>query len=223
MMKWILRLCVLAVAALALRAPVETAPAKSTINPGKGTLIVGTYPNKFWVIDEATQRITGSIPYSSGLPRRTTLTRDRARFYTVDATMEKVEIIDIKARKTLDTFTMSTPTRHVRIRSLEADPRHRFVIMVVRTAEKLTDRFNIEPSAILQYDLKEHKVVRTIPWPNGEERESANIQFSPDGTLMYMFSEQDVLIFETDIQAGRQVGVVAAHRERLRPPRLRIH
>lgn len=198
MMRWTLRLAVLAVAVWAFRAPVETAPAKPTINPGKGTLIVGTYPDKFWVIDEATQKITGFIPFSSGLPRRTTLSRDRTRFYTVDATMEKVEIIDIKARKAVDTFTMSTPARHVRIRSLDVDPLHRFVVMVVRTAEKLVDRYSIEPSAILQYDLKAHKVVRTIPWPNGEERESANIQFSPDGKLMYMFSEQDVLIFETD-------------------------
>jgi len=198
MMQWSLRLGVLALAAFAFRAPVETAPAKPMINAGKGTLIVGTYPNKFWVIDEATQKITGSIPYTSGLPRRTTMSRDRGRFYTVDATMETVEVIDIKARKTLDTFTLSTPTRHVRIRSLEVDPRHRFVIMVVRTAETTTDRFRIEPSAILQYDLKAHAIVRTIPWPSGEERESANIQFSPDGKLMYMFSEQDVLIFETD-------------------------
>ncbi len=36
-----------------------------------------------------------------------------------------------------------------------------------------------------------------IPWPKGEERENANIQFSPDGSLMYLFSDQDVLIYET--------------------------
>ncbi|MGE3508544.1 MAG: YncE family protein [Vicinamibacterales bacterium] len=198
MTKWSVRLSLLALAALVLRAPVETAPARAAVSPGKGTLIVGTYPNTFWIIDEATQKITGTIPFTSGLPRRTTMPRDRTRFYTVDATMEKVEVIDIRARKTIDAFTLSTPTRHVRIRSLEADPLHRFVIMVTRTAEKAVDRFVISPSAILQYDLKEKKVVRTIPWPRNEERESANIQFSPDGKLMYLFSEQDVLIFETD-------------------------
>jgi hypothetical protein len=201
MKTWIVRFGALALAAFTVWAPAQrglaAAPAKPSVNPGKGTLIVGTYPDKFWIIDEATQKVTGHIKYTSGLPRRTTLTRDRSRFYTVDATMERVEIIDLKSRRTVDTFTLSTPTRHTRIRSLEPDPRHRFVVMVVRTAEKLTDRFNIEPSAILQYDLAEKKIIRTIPWPNGEERESANIQFSPDGRLMYLFNEQDVLIYDT--------------------------
>jgi hypothetical protein len=36
-----------------------------------------------------------------------------------------------------------------------------------------------------------------MPWPNDEERENANIQFSPDGKLMYLFSEQDILIYQT--------------------------
>src|ERR1043166_1400044 len=49
---------------------------------------------------------------------------------------------------------------------------------------------------LLQYDLKEHKVLRTIPWPKNEEREFANIRMSPDGKLLYFFSE-DVLIYDT--------------------------
>lgn len=202
---WGVRLSAVALALVALRTPVQTAapveaaaPAKApAISPGKGTLIVGTYPDSFWIIDEATQKVTGSIKYTSGLPRRTALSRDKSRFYTVDATMEKVEVIDIKGRKTIDKFTLSAPNKHVRIKSLEPDPLHRFVMMVTRTAEKQVDRFNVGPAEIVQYDLKEHKITATIPWPNGEERENANIQFSPDGKLMYMFSEQDVLIFDT--------------------------
>lgn len=196
LVRWSLRLGVLAAGVAALIVPVSTAT-NTKVSPGKGTLYVGSYPNQFWIIDEATQKITGTIPYSSGIPRRTSLTRDRARFYTVDATQEKVEVIDIKSRKAVDSFGLSTPTKHVRIKSLEPDPLHRFVIMVTRTAEKQVDRFAISPSSIVQFDLTEHKIVRTIPWPKGEEREAANIQFSPDGKLMYLFSEQDVLIYET--------------------------
>jgi hypothetical protein len=72
------------------------------------------------------------------------------------------------------------------------------VMLVTRAATKLSDRFEIGPSELVQFDLATKKVVRTIPWPNGEEREGANIQFSPDGKLMYLFSEQDILIYETD-------------------------
>ena len=95
--------------------------------------------------------------------------------------------------------------------------------MLTASATKLIDRFEIGTPTLVQYDLKTHKIVRTIPWPNGEERENANIQFSPDGKLMYLFSDQDVLIYETDeVHAGRQVGAVEADRGGLRPARVRL-
>jgi hypothetical protein len=71
------------------------------------------------------------------------------------------------------------------------------VVMLVKSATKLADRFEIGPSTLLQYDLATHSVTRTIPWPNGEERENVNVQFSPDGSLLYLFSDRDILIYET--------------------------
>ena len=88
---------------------------KPASRAGNGTLIIGAYPKQFWIIDEATEKIVGTIPFKSGIPRRTTLSRDRKRFYTVEAAMEKVEIIDIAARKTIDTFTLSEGNKKVRI------------------------------------------------------------------------------------------------------------
>ncbi len=180
-----------------LSVPVVTAQ-KAKVVAGNGTLIIGTFPNKFWIIDEATEKVVGTIPFKSGIPRRTTLSRDRKRFYTIEAGMEKVEILDIASRTTVDTFTLSEGTKKVRVRSIEPDPLHRFVIMLTASATKLIDRFEIGPPTLIQYDLKEHKVVRTIPWPNGEERQNVQIQFSPDGKLMYLFSDQDVLIYDTE-------------------------
>lgn len=191
---------VFALASLVLLAggrAVRTADAPK-VSPGKGTLIVGTFPDKFWVIDEATGKITGTIPYKSGIPRRTTISADRKRFYTVEAQMETVEVIDIATRKTLDTFTLSEGATKVRIRSVAVDPLNRFVLMLTRSATKKIDRFEIGPSALVQYDLTARKVVRTLAWPNNDERENANIQFSPDGKLMYLFSDQDILIYETE-------------------------
>jgi hypothetical protein len=169
----------------------------SAVSPGNGTLYIGAFPDHFTIIDEATGKITGKLPYKSGMPRRTVITRDHKRFYTIEAQMEKVEILDIASRSTIDTFTLSQGNRHVRIKSLEPDPQNRFVMMVVRPAVKQVDRWEIEPSAIVQYDLATKKVVNTVGWPNDEERENANIQFSPDGKLMYLFSERDILIFDT--------------------------
>ena len=183
-------------ALVALWVPVHTAEKPKGI-AGNGTLIIGTYPDKFWIIDEASEKIVGSIPFKSGIPRRTTLSRDRKRFYTIEAGMEKIEILDIASRSTVDTFTLSEGAKKVRIRSVEPDPLHRFLMMLTASATKLADRFDIGAPTIVQYDLKEHKIVRTVPWPNNEERQNVQIQFAPDGKLMYLFSDQDVLIYDT--------------------------
>src|SRR5262245_57867019 len=171
---------------------------KPKITAGNGTLIIGSYPNQFWSIDEATEKIVGTIPFKSGIPRRTSLSRSRKHFYTIEATMEKVEIVDIAGRKTLDTFSLSEGNKKVRIRSIEPDPLERFVMMVTASTTKLVDRFEIGAPTLVQYDLKEHKITRTVPWPNNDERQNANIQFSPDGKLMYLFTDQDVLIYDTN-------------------------
>src|SRR5438034_3459152 len=110
---------------------------KPRVSAGNGTLIIGSYPKQFWIIDEATEKIVGTIPFQSGIPRRTTLSRDRKRFYTIEAAMEKVEILDIAARKTIDTFTLSEGNKQVRIRSVEPDPAQRSVMMVTAAATKL--------------------------------------------------------------------------------------
>ena len=189
-------LVTLALAALVVSGFGRTAPDKK-ISAGNGTLIIGSYPKQFWIIDEATEKIVGTIPFQSGIPRRTTLSRDRKRFYTIEAQMETVEILDIASRKTIDRFTLSEGNKKVRIRSLEPDPLHRFVVMLTASATKLVDRFEIGTPTLVQYDLASHKVVRTIPWPNNEERQNASIMFSPDGKLMYLFTDQDILIYET--------------------------
>ena len=187
----------IALALVGLWVPVHTAEKPKGV-AGNGTLIVGAYPDKFWIIDEATEKAVGSIPFKSGIPRRTTLSRDRKRFYTIEAGMEKVEILDIASRSTVDTFTLSEGAKRVRIRSVEPDPLHRFLKMLTASATKLADRFEIGAPTLVQYDLKEHKIVRTVPWPNNEERQNVQIQFSPDAKLMYLFSDQDVLIYDTD-------------------------
>jgi len=184
-------------AAALLIACVTFLRAAPPVSAGNGTIIVGTFPKQYYVIDEATEKVVGTIPFTSGMPRRTSLSRDRTRFYAIEAGMEKVEVIDIASRSTVDTFSLSEGNKRVRIRSIEPDPLHRFVMMLTASAAKLTDRFEIGAPTITQYDLKEKKVVRTIPWPNNEERQNVQIQFSPDGKLMYLFSDQDVLIYDT--------------------------
>jgi len=182
-------------AALAATAAVMGAPA-AKLTGGNGTLFIGGWPNKIYVIDEATEKITGAIDVASGDPTRMVLSRDKKRFYVVNSLSQQVEIIDIASRKSIDHFTLSEGRKRVFIRSLIPDPLDRFVVLLTKTAEKKIDRFEISPSALIVYDLKEHKISRTIAWPNNEEREFVGIMMSPDGKLLYFFAD-DVLIYST--------------------------
>jgi len=49
------------------------------------------------------------------------------------------------------------------------DPLDRFLIMLLKVVEKKVDRYEVAPPKLVVYDLKEHKIARTVPWPNGEE------------------------------------------------------
>jgi hypothetical protein len=170
------------------------APVKLT--GGNGTLYIGGWPNKVYIVDEATEKITGAIDVVSGTPKGLTLSKDKKKFYLVNSLSEQVEILDIAARKSIDHFTLSEGRKKVRIRSLIPDPLERFVLLLTKSAEKKIDRFEIGPPTLMVYDLKEHKVTRTIPWPNNEEREFVSIMMSPDGKLLYFFAD-DVLIYDT--------------------------
>ena len=88
------------------------------ISGGNGTFYIGGYPNLIWILDEATEKVTGTIQLKTGIPRRLTLSRDRSRFYIIDANQEKVEVVDVASKTTLDTFTLTEGTNRIRINSL---------------------------------------------------------------------------------------------------------
>lgn len=189
-------LVVVALAGAELLAQSRPAPG-GRLTGGNGTLYIGGYPNLLWIIDEASEKVVGTVHTKGGIPRRLNLTRDRKLFYILDATQEVVEVVDIAARTTLDTFRLSEGNRRVRINVVEPDPANRYAILLTRTATKLADRVDIGPSTLLQYDLKDHRIIRTIDWPDGQERDQANLLFSPDGRFLY-FLGNEILIFETD-------------------------
>ena len=72
------------------------APAPVKLTGGNGTLYVGGWPNKIFVIDEATEKITGTIDVTSGDPTRMVLSKDRKRFYVVNSLSEQIEVIEIR-------------------------------------------------------------------------------------------------------------------------------
>jgi hypothetical protein len=172
------------------------APNATTVSGGDGKLYVGTYAKNILVIDERTFAVTDTIPVSIGIPIAMLLSDNRKHFYALDPSFERVEIIDIATKKSLDTFTLSSGNTKVRIRGLNVEPNEKFAVFLIKTYTRRTDRFEIGKPTLVRYDLTKHAVTDTIPWPKGEEREGAQMLFSPNGDLLYFFADE-VLIFET--------------------------
>jgi len=185
---------VLAGVSVMLGAPV-TAPLGAQ-SGGNGTIYYGNYGGTILVIDERTMRVTDTIPVEIGIPLIQGVSEDRTRFYVTDPGFEHIEIIDIAAKAQVDRFTLSEGNKRVRINGFNVDPQQRFAIMVIRTTTKEKDRFVIGTPALVKFDLAAKAVTDTIPWPGGRERDGARILFSPDGNLMYFFSDE-ILIFDT--------------------------
>lgn len=173
------------------------AVAASAPRLGDHNIYVGTYRQAIAIVDESTGQVAGEIPLTLGIPRSMVVTPDRERFYVLDTFYETIEIVDIASQRAVRKFTLSTPREKVRIWSYNVDPRERYVILLTKRYTQRSDRYEVGPPTLLRYDLSTGTVTDTIAWPNGEERDRAQILFSPNGDLMYFFAD-DILVYETE-------------------------
>jgi DNA-binding beta-propeller fold protein YncE len=168
---------------------------------GTGTIYVGSYAKRMVVIDEATERVTAEIPLATGIPWSARRSQDGTRFYIQNADQEHFEIVDLAARKSIDAFMLSEGNRRVRALAFAVDPQHRIMTLVTRTTTKLVDRFEIGAPTFIQYDLSNHRVIRTLPWSTDPEPAYFSLmRYSPDGKLLYVFSEQILVLDATSLQ-----------------------
>ena len=176
---------------------VHSSPLTAQASGAAGTFYIGTYSKKILVMDEATMRITDSIHMEQGIPFGLQLSYDRKHFYVGEPRSERIEIIDIASKRSIGSFTLSTPERQVRMQGMNVDPTERFAIMVIKTITKKPDRFEIGSPKMVKFDLATKKVTDTIPWPQGQERDFAQILFSPNGENLWFFTGEDILIYDT--------------------------
>lgn len=168
---------------------------------GTGNIILGTYSKRLLVLDEATEKVTTEIPLATGIPWSIQLSSDRARLYLQNADAEHFEVVDIATRRSIDSFTLSEGRRNVRVMAFAIDPAHRVMTMVARTTTKLIDRFEIGPPMFIQYDLKGHTVIQTVPWSSETEPEFFGLlRYSPDGKRIYAFSDEILVLDATTLK-----------------------
>ncbi len=169
---------------------------------GTGAIYVGSYAKRMVVIDEATEKVTAEIPLTTGIPWTVHRSPDATRLYIENADQEHFEVVDIATRKSIDSFTFSEGNRKVRALAFAVDPQHHVMTLMTRTTTKLVDRFEIGAPTFIQYDLRDHKVIRTLPWTTGGEPEyfSFLIRYSADGKLLYVFSDEILVLDATSLQ-----------------------
>jgi hypothetical protein len=172
------------------------------ITGGTGTIYLGSYSRRIVAIDEATEKLTAEIPLQTGLLWAMRLSRDATRIYVQSADQEHFEVIDVANRRTVDTFTLSEGNKHVRALAFDVDPQQRVMVLVTRATTKLADRFEIGAPMFIQYDLKEHKIIRTVPWSADPEPQYyyLNLRFSPDGKLLYVFAHEILICDSATLQ-----------------------
>ena len=167
------------------------------VSAGDGTLYLGGFPSRIFVIDEATTSVVDEIMVPHGSPRAMVVSEDGARFYFLDPTMQHLTTVDVASREVTDSFNFSAGNRTVRIRGFRAAPDGRTAILTLDTAVKLIDRFEIEPYRLVEVDLETHEILQDLPWPTGESTPRSNFLYSPDGEYVYHFG-RDVIILETE-------------------------
>ena len=162
------------------------------LTAGTGTIYLTSYGRRFVAIDEATEKIAADIPLKTGLAWTMRPSRDGTRFYVQSADQEHFEVVDVTARQTVDTFTLGSPDVHVRALAFDVDPQQHVMVLVTRTAKKLIDRFEIGTPMFIEYDLRTHTVVRSVPWTTDPEPRyyGLHLRFSPDGRLLYVFADK---------------------------------
>ena len=164
---------------------------------GNGVIYMAAYDQSILVIDESTLEVVDRIETTTGIPISLTLSQNHERLYLRNAEFEEIEIIDVAARKSIDSFTLSRGRSKVRIWGMTVDPQEEFVILNTMRYTKRIDRWEIDDPVLLKYDLAEKEVTDTIPWPDGEERQRVRLMFSPDGEYLYFFG-RDILVLETE-------------------------
>ena len=165
---------------------------------GDGVLYIGTYAKSISILDEATGESLGRIPLQSGIPGGLTLSEDRERFYVMDVSYENIEVVDIASRQSTAVHTLSQDREQIRIWGMGLDPLERYMVLLVKSTRKLSDRYEVSGPMLLRYDLQARAVTDTIPWPGGEEREGVRMLFSADGETLYFFADDAILALETD-------------------------
>ena len=191
--------CAAALAALA----VAPGPARAAL------LVMGTYPDKLLIVDEASGAVTEKIPLEAGLPTALRMSNDHKRVYVTTITTSGIAVLDAATRKITSSLSLNTPAVRYRFNGGVPDPVGRYFYTVLTRIDKLNDRYVVSKPQYAAIDLQAKKVVRTADVApeddiiNGGFR--TQYMVSPDGKLLYVFRDKVAVIDTTTLKVLERI------------------
>lgn len=162
------------------------------------TWYIPTYTHDILVWDEASEEVVDRIEMENPIPNELVLNEARDRLYVLEATAERMEVVDLATRRVVDAFTLSRGNVTVRIDGFVPHPSGSTALVTVKRYTRLSDRYRVEGPFVLEYDLDAKQVTDTLPWPDGEERDRGfGYRYSPDGETLYYIAD-DVIALDPD-------------------------
>jgi hypothetical protein len=152
---------------------------------------MGLWPNELRLIDEASEKTLGEIRLRYGAVTaygRTPHTLDFRRLFYVTDRMEAVEVVDPEKREVVDEIRLSTAGRRVRILNVFPYPDGKLVMLRVVAVAVEIDRFEMEDSEYVVYDLESRQVKESFRLPKDVRTDfTSPFPFSTDRKTFFVF------------------------------------
>ena len=197
----------IAAAVLTLGVSLPASPAPPADPKSSQLHLMGVWPNRLRLFDEATEAFVGDIPLKYGAATNSAHSPDFSKFYFVTDRMEAIEIVDLKKRAVVDTVKLSAQPRQIRIANVAVNPAGTLLYTVATPVVLEIDRFLPEESEVFVYDLVAKRLKESFKMPKeaGVGSFRPNIHFSPDGSSIFLFGRD---IHEIRVSDNQLVGTI---------------
>ena len=163
-----------------------------------GTLMLGTYPDKLFTVDDTDGAVNDKIKLEAGLPISLRLDDNRKKIYVTTISTSGVVVLDAATHKILNEFSLNTPTEKYRFQGGVPDPTGRYFYVVMQRFDKLNDRYTVSKIQYGVIDLVQKKIVRAVDLDPADDAlpggYRASLMMAPDGKTLYMFKNKILVI-----------------------------